>query len=48
MGLAERLLINNKRAWRIYREEGLTVRRRNRRRVAAAPREPRPDLTDAN
>ncbi len=42
------LAVNHKRVWRIYREEGLIVRRRRRKRLAAAPRETRPELTGAN
>ena len=42
------VLINHKRLWRIYREEGLVVRRKKRKRVAAAPRETRPALTGPN
>jgi putative transposase len=40
--------INHKRLWRIYRDEGLVVRRKKRKRVAAAPREARPELTGPN
>jgi putative transposase len=40
--------VNHKRLWRIYREEGLVVRRKKRKRVAAAPRDARPELTGPN
>lgn len=42
------VVVNHKRLWRIYREEGLVVRRKKRKRVAAAPREIRPALTGPN
>jgi len=42
------VVVNHKRLWRIYREEGLVVRRKKRKRVAAAPRETRPELTGPN
>jgi putative transposase len=35
----EGLLVNRKRVYRLYREEGLRLRRRRRKHVAAAPRE---------
>ena len=41
-------MVNHKRLWRIYREEGLVVRRKRRKRVAAAAREARPALTGPN
>jgi len=41
-------VVNHKRLWRIYREEGLVVRRKRRKRVAAAAREARPALTGPN
>ena len=40
--LREGWKVNRKRVYRIYREEQLTVRRRRRKRVAAAPREALP------
>jgi len=40
--------INHKRLWRVYREEGLAVRRKKRKRVAAANREAKPALTGPN
>ena len=42
------VVVNHKRLWRIYRDEGLVVRRKKRKRVAAAPRETRPELTGPN
>ena len=42
------LVVNHKRVWRIYCEEGLIVRRRRRKRLAAAQRETRPQLTGPN
>jgi len=42
------VVINHKRLWRIYREEGLVMRRKKRKRVAAAAREVRPELTGPN
>ena len=42
------LVINHKRVWRIYPEEGLVVRGRRRKRLAAAPRETRPEFIGAN
>jgi putative transposase len=35
----EGLLVNRKRVYRLYREEGLRIRRRRRKHVAAAPRD---------
>jgi putative transposase len=40
--------INHKRLWRVDREEGLAVRRKKRKRIAAADRETRPTLTGPN
>ena len=41
-------VVNRKRVYRIYREEALSVRRRRRKQVAAAPREAMPVPTRAN
>jgi putative transposase len=40
--------VNHKRVWRIYRAEGLAVRRRRRKRVCAAPRRVLAPPTAAN
>jgi putative transposase len=42
------VVVNHKRVWRVYREEGLVVRRKKRKHVAAAPRETRPEPTGTN
>jgi putative transposase len=41
--------INHKRVYRLYREEGLNLRaKRPKRRVSAAPRVGRPEITEMN
>ena len=42
------LEVNHKRLWRVYLEEGLVVRRKKRKRLAAADRAARPELTRPN
>ncbi len=42
------LEVNHKRLWRVYLEEGLVVRRKKRKRLAAADRAARPELTGPN
>ncbi len=34
--------MNHKKVYRLYREEGLKIRRKKRKRVALVPREPKP------
>ena len=41
----EGYVVNHKRIYRMYREEGLQVRKKRRKQVARAPRERRPDPT---
>ena len=41
----EGLLVNDKRVYRVYREEGLALRVRRRRRCAASPRQKPPPVT---
>jgi putative transposase len=42
------IAVNRKRVYRLYREEGLRLRRRRRKHVAAAPREKLPPATRPN
>lgn len=42
------LKVNHKRLWRVYLKEGLVVRRKKRKRLAAADRAARPELTGSN
>jgi putative transposase len=42
------IAVNRKRVYRLYREEGLRLRRRRRKQVAAAPREKLPAATRPN
>ncbi len=44
----ERFAVNHKRVYRLYREEGLSVRRRKRKRMAGVARAPRPIPERAN
>ena len=44
----EGLVINEKRTYRIYREEGLQVRRKRRKRLPKRPRVPLPLVDRAN
>jgi putative transposase len=46
--LREGVSVNHKRVYRLYREEGLTVRRRRRKRVSRADRLPLPTPADRN
>jgi putative transposase len=41
-------VLNHKRLYRIYREEGLAVRRRRRKRIAASARQPMPTPSETN
>jgi putative transposase len=41
-------LVNHKRVWRLYRVEGLSVRRRKRKRIASVERTPRVQPTGPN
>ncbi len=45
--LREGVRINHKRIYRLYREDGLTIRIKRRRRLAASPRESLPTVTRA-